>query len=80
LSTKEIDRTLQWTTGRISFHVEKLSDVVSELNRYNARQLVILDGKIAKTKVGGGFDTAHADTYAEDLMKFFGAKALGSAE
>jgi transmembrane sensor len=79
LSAKEIERTLQWTTGRISFHEEKLSDVVVELNRYNARQLVILDRHIAGTRVGGGFDTAHADTYAEDLMKFFGAKSLGSS-
>jgi transmembrane sensor len=78
LSKKEIERTLQWTTGRISFHEEELSDVVRELNRYNARQLVILDPRIAGTKVGGGFDTSRADTYAEDLMRFFGPKALGS--
>ena len=80
LSVKDIERTLQWTTGRISFHEEKLSDVVAELNRYNARHLVILDTRVAGTKVGGGFDTARADTYAEDLMKFFGPKALGSTE
>jgi transmembrane sensor len=80
LSAKEIERTLQWTTGRITFHEEKLSDVVGELNRYNSRQLVILDRHIAGTRVGGGFDTAHADTYAEDLMKFFGVKSLGSSE
>jgi transmembrane sensor len=78
LSAKELERTLQWTTGRISFHEEKLSDVVRELNRYNTRQLVILDSHVAGTRVGGGFDTSHADTYAEDLMKFFGVKALGS--
>jgi ferric-dicitrate binding protein FerR (iron transport regulator) len=80
LSAKEIERTLQWTTGRISFHEEKLSDVVSELNRYNARQLVILDRRVSGTRIGGGFDTSRADTYAEDLMKFFGPKALGASE
>ncbi|MEJ0038595.1 MAG: FecR domain-containing protein [Gammaproteobacteria bacterium] len=79
LSAKQIERTLQWTTGRIAFHEEKLSDVVGELNRYNARRLVILDSHIAGTKVGGGFDTSRADAYAEDLMKFFGPNALGSA-
>jgi transmembrane sensor len=79
LSTKEIDRTLQWTTGRITFHEEKLSDVVRELNRYNARQLVILDQRVAGTRIGGGFDTSHADTYAEDLMRFFGPKSLGAS-
>lgn len=78
-SAKQIERMLQWTTGRISFHEEKLSDVVRELNRYNARQLAILDRQIAGTRVGGGFDTAHADTYAEDLMRFFGHKALGTS-
>jgi transmembrane sensor len=80
LSPREIERTLQWTMGRISFHEEKLSDVVRELNRYNARQLVIRDRKVAGTRIGGGFDTARADTYAEDLMKFFGPKALGPSE
>jgi transmembrane sensor len=80
VSAKQIERTLQWTTGRISFHEEKLSEVVRELNRYNTRQLVILDRKIAGTRIGGGFDTSHADTYAEDLMKFFGPTALGASE
>jgi transmembrane sensor len=80
LSAKQIERTLQWTTGRISFHEEKLSAVVRELNRYNTRQLVILDRKIAGTRIGGGFDTSRADTYAEDLMKFFGPTALGTSE
>ena len=79
LSSKEIERTLQWTRGRVSFHEEKLSAVVDELNRYNAHRLVILDPSVTETKVGGGFDTAHADTYAEDLMKFFGAKSLSSS-
>jgi len=78
LTTKEIDQTLQWTTGRITFHEEKLSDVVRELNRYNARQLVVLDSRAAGTRIGGGFDTSHADTYAEDLIRFFGPKALGA--
>lgn len=80
LALKQIERSLQWTTGRISFHEEKLSDVVRELNRYNTRQLVIRDRKVAGTRIGGGFDTARADTYAEDLMKFFGPKALGAPE
>lgn len=80
LSARQMEDALQWTTGRISFHEERLSDVVRELNRYNARQLLILDRKIAGTRIGGGFDTSHADTYAEDLMKFFGPKALGASE
>jgi transmembrane sensor len=80
LSAQEIERALQWTTGRITFHEQKLSDVVRELNRYNTRQLVILDPKAEGTRVGGGFDTSRADAYAEDLMRFFGPKALGTLE
>jgi transmembrane sensor len=78
VSAKDIEKTLQWTTGRITFHEEKLADVVRELNRYNARQLVIRDRRAAGTRIGGGFDTSHADTYAEDLMRFFGPKALSA--
>jgi transmembrane sensor len=80
LSAEQIQRLLQWMTGRIAFHEENLSDVVRELNRYNTRQLVIIDPGVARTKVGGGFDTSHADTYAEDLMRFFGPMALRSSE
>src|SRR5262249_1993555 len=80
LSAQEIERTLQWTTGRISFHEEKLSDVVQELNRYNERrQLIILDKSAVGTRIGGGFDTSRANAYAEDLMKFFGPSVLGSS-
>jgi transmembrane sensor len=80
VSAKEIDRKLMWTTGRISFHEEKLVDIVRELNRYNERQLVILDRRIAGTKVGGGFDTSRAEAYAEDLERFFGKQAIRSLE
>jgi transmembrane sensor len=69
-----------WTTVKIMFDGEKLSNVVRELNRYNARQLVILDPGISDTSVGGGFDTSRADAYAADLMRFFGEKKLSAVE
>jgi transmembrane sensor len=69
-----------WTTGKIMFDGEKLWDVVRELNRYNAQQLVILDPAISETTVGGGFDTSRANAYAADLMRFFGAKKLAAVE
>jgi transmembrane sensor len=78
-SEKEIEHALQWTTGRISFHEEKLSEVVQELNRYNERQLTILDRHASGIRIGGGFDTSRADAYAEDLIKFFGPNVLGAS-
>jgi transmembrane sensor len=80
VSAREVQRKLMWTTGKIMFDGEKLSNVVRELNRYNARQLVILDPGISDTSVGGGFDTSRADAYAADLMRFFGEKKLSAVE
>ena len=80
VTAKEMEQMLMWTIGRVSFEREKLSTVVREVNRYNSRQLVILDRRIEKTRVGGGFETTHAESYAEDLSAFFGAKALMSVE
>ena len=78
LTPSEMEQLLQWTSGRITFQQEKLSTVVREMNRYNVRHLKILDPAVADTRVGGGFDTAHAEAYAEDLTGFFGASALKS--
>jgi transmembrane sensor len=80
VSAREVQRKLMWTTGKIMFDGEKLSNVVRELNRYNSRQLVILDPGISETSVGGGFDTSRADAYAADLMRFFGEKKLSAVD
>jgi transmembrane sensor len=80
VTAQEMEQMLMWTTGRISFQRAKLSTVVREINRYNSRQLEILDPRIAETWMGGGFYTEHADAYAEDLTSFFGETALRSVE
>jgi transmembrane sensor len=76
----EMEQMLMWTKGYVSFQREKLSAVVREVNRYNTRKLQILDPSVADTRVGGGFDTSHAEAYAEDLTGFFGEQTLQSVE
>ncbi|MEJ1961535.1 MAG: FecR domain-containing protein [Gammaproteobacteria bacterium] len=80
LTAQEMKGLLMWTTGRIVFQREKLSTVVRELNRYNVRQLTIRDARISETRIGGGFETSHADAYAQDLTIFFGNTALASQQ
>jgi transmembrane sensor len=51
----EIDNQLAWIQGLIVFNGDPLSDVVSEFNRYNTRQLRIDDPAIAAMRISGTF-------------------------
>jgi transmembrane sensor len=46
-----------WTQKQIIFRSTPLSEVVSEFNRYNARQLVITDPDIGGTRISGVFSS-----------------------
>jgi transmembrane sensor len=58
-----------WTQKQIVLNSTPLSDVVDEFNRYNTRQLVITDPKIADTKISGEFSSSNPDS----LLKGLGA-------
>jgi transmembrane sensor len=56
-----------WTQKQIVFNSTPLSDVVDEFNRYNSRQLVIVDSKIADTKISGEFSSSNPDSLLKGL-------------
>jgi len=63
----DITSHLAWTTGRLMFQGEKLSDVVDEINRYNQRQLLVTDPDIAGLHIGGTFQATDPDGFARAL-------------
>ena len=75
LAMEDITGRLAWTTGRLMFQGEKLSDVIQELNRYNLRQLQITDPDIADLRVGGTFQATDPDGFARALGATFGIKS-----
>jgi ferric-dicitrate binding protein FerR (iron transport regulator) len=72
---EDITSRLSWTTGRLMFQGEKLSDVVDEINRYNVRKLQVTDSDIAGLKIGGTFQATDPDGFARALGATFGIKS-----
>jgi transmembrane sensor len=49
----DITATTAWMQRKLIFNGSRLSDVVIEFNRYNRRQLVIEDPKLADFQISG---------------------------
>jgi len=75
-----VARKLAWTSGRISFDGETLSEAVHELNRYNRRHLAIADPAIARIRVGGLFDATDPESFAATLEKHFGVQRMPAVQ
>lgn len=75
VDSEDITSKLAWTTGRLMFQGEKLSDVVDEINRYNVRKLQVTDPDIAGLKIGGTFQATDPDGFARALDATFGIKS-----
>jgi transmembrane sensor len=67
----EIEQSLTWRSGVLTFRNTPLTDAVAELNRYNSRQLVIEDPAIAALEVGGVFRATNLDTFVHLLEQGF---------
>jgi transmembrane sensor len=70
-SDTEIDRTLTWRTGILTFRDTPLADAVAEFNRYNTRQIVIDDPKLGFVKIGGIFRATDLDPFVHLLEEGF---------
>jgi transmembrane sensor len=75
LSPREIMRRLSWQEGLLSFQGETLAEAISEVNRYNRRQLVIEDPAIAEWQVGGTFQAHNLDAFVATLETLFDLRA-----
>jgi transmembrane sensor len=71
----DITRRLAWTAGQLSFDGETLEEAVAEFNRYNRRQLRIVDRQIAQRRIGGSFDAMDPVSFAAALETTFGIRA-----
>jgi transmembrane sensor len=62
--SSEVDRALAWRSGRIDLAGESLQHAVDEFNRYNARQIVIADPRLAQERFYGVFRTDDPEGFA----------------
>ena len=65
---------LAWQHQVLVFDGDSFSDVVAQFNRYNERQLVIVDPNLATLRVGGYFRPTNLDAFINALQSDFGIR------
>lgn len=60
-----------WRTGRLVFHETPLEEVVRQINRYHARQVVLSDTRLGSLKVSGEFNAADREGLIRSLTVLF---------
>lgn len=73
LTRREIQQTLAWQHGIMTFEDRPLAAIVEELNRLNDTQLVLVDGELAATLFSGSFRSDNVEGFVRLLEKGFGA-------
>jgi transmembrane sensor len=72
LPQSDINARLEWTTTqRLSFKGATVSEVVAELNRYNARKIVIQAPGLAEQQIGGSFKARDPEGFVSALENQF---------
>lgn len=73
LTRREVQQTLAWQHGLMTFQDQPLSAIVEELNRLHQRQLVLMDDAIASVRFSGTIRSDNLDGFARLLRTNFGA-------
>jgi transmembrane sensor len=71
----EIEQSLSWRSGLLTFRDTPLADAIAEFNRYNTRKIVIEDPEIAALQVGGIFRATNLDPFVHLLQDGFPVRA-----
>jgi transmembrane sensor len=79
-SAREIEQSLTWRTGVLTFRDTPLADAVAEFNRYNTRKIVIDDPEIASVQVGGIFRSTNLDPFVHLLEEAFPIRASAEGD
>jgi transmembrane sensor len=69
---REMARKLAWQNQMLEFDSDTLADVAAQFNRYNRRQLVIADPRLATLRIGGYFRPTNLDAFINVLQSHFG--------
>jgi transmembrane sensor len=71
---------LSWRTGMLTFEEATLGDVATEINRYNERQLVIVDPAAAQIRIGGSFEARNLDGFVRLMQSAYGLRAANKED
>ena len=73
---KEIDRALAWRTGELALDGETLEYAASEINRYNAKKIVIDDPELGREGLVGYFRTTEPANFGHAVAAMIGARVV----
>ena len=76
LSYSQIEKDLGWREGMLVFDDRPLREVAAEFNRYNHRQIVIIDPEVGDVAIGGRFRPTNLDGLVRLLEPGFGVEAV----
>lgn len=76
LTRREIQQTLAWQHGLMTFQDQPLAAIVEELNRLNDRQLVLVDTALAGLRFSGTIRSDNLDGFVRMLQASFGAEIV----
>jgi len=79
ISNLDLMRRTAWTQGRLWFEGEPLREVVSQMNRFNRRRIVISDASIGAISIGGVFRPTDIDTFVQALAPL-GVRAVSASD
>lgn len=73
-SPRELENGLGWRRGVLVFDHTPLSEAATEINRYNAKKLVIADPVAAQLKIGGTFPKNNVNAISAAVRELFGLR------
>jgi transmembrane sensor len=68
----DVDRATAWRMGRLVFSGERLSTVLTELDRYRRGSIILLDAAAGERRVTGSFDPHDTDEALDAIASSMG--------
>jgi transmembrane sensor len=75
-----LDRALAWREGKLVFQHRTLADAVADFNRYNRRQLVIVDPALQGKTFIGQYRIDQPEQFADDVHALLKVPVVKTAE
>lgn len=71
-----VERSLSWEAGQISFDNERLSSAVERINRYSDQKLIVGDQAAAGIQLNGVFTAGDTEAFVEAVTALHDVKAV----
>lgn len=71
ISAADVNAATAWREGRMVFHDTPLAEVISQINRYHARRIILADARLGDLKVSGEFNTTDREGLIRALKMLF---------